>query len=90
MGKRVYTVAGNLKFFAHNGQVFATLAQLARGIQKMDSQTFSYHSNSQKSDFAHWIKDAMHRVSLGKEVEEARDNKEKVLAALRHYLRTAY
>jgi hypothetical protein len=43
-------------FYARNGQIFRSLADLMDGIEVMDKDTFSFHVNAGKNDFANWIK----------------------------------
>ncbi|MGV8171418.1 MAG: hypothetical protein ACP5OA_01865, partial [Candidatus Woesearchaeota archaeon] len=43
-------------FYARNGQIFRSLSEFIEGIEVMDKDTFEFHANLKKNDFANWIK----------------------------------
>lgn len=51
-------------FYASNGQVFRSLADLIDGLEMMDKLTFEHHVNHYKNDFSNWIKGVFGDVRL--------------------------
>ena len=69
------------EFILSNGRVLKNLYELANALQSIDSDTFSHHVNSQKNDFANWIRHVYQDERLADEIERT---KEKELIA--HHL----
>lgn len=58
-------------FYCCDGQVFYSLEELYRGFQQMDEQTFLYHSQRQRNDFAAWVEDIIGDGELAQRLEKA-------------------
>lgn len=58
-------------FWCHDGNVFADLNELARGLRDMSDETFAYHSNSEKHDFGNWVRDIIGDGQLADELANA-------------------
>jgi len=63
-------------FYVSDGSVYASLADLAKGLRRMHPDTYQYHANEQKNDFHNWIKDVFGDQKLAKQVLDARDQKQ--------------
>jgi hypothetical protein len=46
-------------FWCHDGRVFNDMAGLARGLESMSDDVYSYHANDDKNDFAKWVQDVI-------------------------------
>jgi hypothetical protein len=46
-------------FWAHDGRLFKNLDILAQGLGEMSDETFRYHVNESKNDFATWVRDVI-------------------------------
>jgi hypothetical protein len=57
-------------FWCHDGSIFEDLQQLAEGLAVMSDETFEYHSNQEKHDFANWIRDIIRDEELAKELAQ--------------------
>ena len=57
-------VPAELVFYCNDGSVFADLRDLAEGLAVMSDETFAYHSNLDKHDFANWVKDVIMEEEL--------------------------
>jgi hypothetical protein len=57
-------------FWCHDGSVFEDLEQLAEGLAAMSDETFEYHSNQVKHDFANWIRDIIRDEELAEELAQ--------------------
>lgn len=51
-------------FWVNNGPVLKNLKDLKKSLLTMSKDTFSYHVNKEKNDFAVWIKNALEDETL--------------------------
>jgi hypothetical protein len=80
---KVSVCSQDKSFFVCDGSVYASLAELAKGLRKMNPDTYKYHANQEKNDFHNWIKDVFGNAKLAKQALTARDQKQlaKIVAA---------
>jgi hypothetical protein len=71
MAKSMTKVPVELVFWCHDGSIFADLRALAEGLAAMSDETFFYHSNSEKQDFANWVRDVIEDAWLADELARA-------------------
>lgn len=66
-------------FYVNNGPVLFSLADLNSALQKMSKETFAYHANEEKNDFANWIETTLGDETLAKSIrlELAKTNAKK-------------
>ncbi|MFH1511205.1 MAG: hypothetical protein ABIF10_05920 [Candidatus Woesearchaeota archaeon] len=62
-------------FFVCNGAVTRNLRDCAQLIAGLDDQTFSYHVNKEKNDFASWISDIFGDSVLAKKLAKVKKPK---------------
>jgi hypothetical protein len=58
-------------FWCQDGRVFRDMADLARGLDSMADEVFSYHANDDKNDFANWVRDVIGDQQLAGELSRA-------------------
>jgi hypothetical protein len=58
-------------FYAHDGKVLKSIAELLEFLEHVDDFTFSYHFNPQKNDFANWVGDTLKMDELSKRMYSA-------------------
>ncbi len=46
-------------FWSHDGQMFRNLKELAKGLSAMSDETYTYHTDSSKNDFANWVREVI-------------------------------
>ena len=69
--KLLVKVPAEYVFWCHDGCTFADLKELADGLQAMSDETFAYHSNREKQDFANWVRDIIEDAWLAEELARA-------------------
>ena len=69
--KSVAKVPAEYVFYCHDGGMFADLEELAAGLAAMSDETFVYHCNPEKHDFANWVRDIVEDAWLADELERA-------------------
>jgi len=57
--KRLEKVSTEYVFWCHDGKIFTDIFELAEGLAAMSDETFAYHSNTEKQDFSHWVRDVI-------------------------------
>ncbi|MCW8965344.1 MAG: DUF5752 family protein [Candidatus Pacearchaeota archaeon] len=62
----LWDVSDEKKFYCINGSVFKNLEELEKALRDMDEDTFNYHVNEYKNDFATWIYDVIGDIKLSK------------------------
>lgn len=73
-----YEAAGDKAFYMMNGKVVTKLIDLANTIENTDDNTFGYHVNAQKNDFASWIGGVFKAKQLAKKVSSTKNKQELV------------
>ena len=66
----------NHHFRVINGLELRNMCDLADALEVMDDQTFAYHVNDTRNDFAEWVKDILGDQHLAEKMEnlESRDD----------------
>lgn len=59
-------------FWVCDGQIIKNLQELAKALNKMNSNVYRYHVNKDKNDFKAWIKDVLNDQSLAREVAKCK------------------
>jgi len=72
-------------FYAIDGKIIKSLADLHLALKLMDEKHFYFHVNENKNDFANWIRDVIRDEGLATKVGLHR-TREKVLAELSDFL----
>jgi hypothetical protein len=84
--KYLAKVPETVVFWCHDGQIFNGLDQLMAGFDHMSEETFMYHANEDKNDFACWILDVIGDEDLAKDIKKARNKAEaKKITQQRYY-----
>ncbi len=71
---------GNVKdgeeFYSHDGKMFRNLRDLSEGLKNMSMDTFRYHVNNGKNDFASWVALSIGDEALAEKISRASNPKE--------------
>ncbi len=58
-------------FWCNDGRVLRDMKDLKEALATMSDQTFAYHSNEIKKDFANWVRDVIGDYELARDLERA-------------------
>lgn len=75
-------------FWSHDGQMYRNLNELAQGLANMNDETYMYHANEAKNDFARWVQDVIGDRDLAFDLENTTSRQEalkKVNSRLNYY-----
>ena len=62
-------------FWLCDGQILKNLKELAKALDKMSNEVFSYHVNKNKNDFAKWVEDVFGERKLAIDLKKAKTPK---------------
>lgn len=60
------SVEGDLCFWINNGPVVKNLRELRDALLNINEESFKFHVNKEKNDFAAWVKDVLKDEPLSK------------------------
>ena len=72
----VTAVDSDRAFRFHNGKIAYSISDLSQIIEAVDDDTFSYHMNSQKNDFANWAEYVFDEKTLATELRLCKTKEE--------------
>ena len=67
-------------FWINNGPVLKNLKDLKESLLVMSKETFSYHANKEKNDFASWIKEVLKDNTLATKLAKTKTLKSTIKA----------
>lgn len=74
-GQYLQNVPEDKKFWLKDGQELRNLRDLKDVMEDMSFETFHYHVNPQKNDFAAWIHDVIGDKELARKVKRVKTRK---------------
>lgn len=63
-------------FWVHDNGILKNVRELGDALNTMNDETFAYHSNDFKKDFANWVRDIIGDVRLARDLDKARSQAE--------------
>jgi hypothetical protein len=72
-------------FVCIDGRRARSVKELVKVFEKMSKETYKYHVNGSKSDFANWVQGVFHNGHLAANFRSARSLKEAYQYVKRHY-----
>jgi len=71
-------------FVTLDGKRLRTILELAHELDDMADHVFAHHVNSQKNDFANWVRDVFAEEALAQQIAQATDKHHTHIVVLRH------
>ncbi|MGM5484371.1 MAG: hypothetical protein ACQEP1_00685 [Nanobdellota archaeon] len=78
---------GEEKFFMSNGETISDLIDLADAFENMADDVFRHHVNSDKNDFAEWVKGVLEEENLAENLSKENDKDRCQIIVLRHIVK---
>lgn len=63
-------------FLVCDGRVLKNIKELQIALQEISDETYSYHANEEKNDFANWTNDILQDPNLAQKLRNARSKQE--------------
>ncbi|HII17445.1 TPA: hypothetical protein HA361_06030 [Candidatus Woesearchaeota archaeon] len=76
----------NLCFHAIDGSVISSLHHLAESLEWMSDDTYYYHVNEHKNDFANWVEHVHSNAALASDIRRRDSRLGAAVAVYRHLL----
>ena len=87
--KPLVEVQGGQCFFVYSGPVLKNLRELGDALGTMSEDTFAYHANAVKNDFASWIKNILADDELAEKLF-ACDSRENACETVKKWVKKHY
>lgn len=84
--KKIVRAEGPARFWAKDGRILSDLKDLKVALEEMANETYSFHVNRVKNDFAKWTEDVLQNKKLAAELKKAKtklDALKKVVAEIK-------
>lgn len=59
-------------FWCNDGRMLKDVKELTEALNSMADETFAYHANEMKNDFAKWVREVVGDEKLAKDLEQSR------------------
>lgn len=69
-------VEPEFRLWLSDGRVIKSITELARAMQDMKKEAYSYHVSGEKNDFANWIKDVLKEKWAAEQLRKAKSQQE--------------
>ncbi len=66
---------GDKRFFVSDGQILSKISDIPTALNTMNDETFSYHVNDERNDFANWISSVFLNGDLSRKIVKLKDRK---------------
>ncbi|MDD5739103.1 MAG: hypothetical protein PHY72_04275 [Candidatus Pacebacteria bacterium] len=77
---------GPARFWAKDGRILSDLKDLKNALSEMAEETYAYHANKTRNDFAKWTEEVLKNKKVATELKKAKnkmDALKKVVAAIK-------
>jgi predicted metal-dependent HD superfamily phosphohydrolase len=58
-------------FWCHDGRILHSMKELGDALNTMTDETYAFHANIEKNDFANWVRDVIKDERLAKDLQKA-------------------
>ena len=58
-------------FWCQDGRILRNLRDLGEALETMTDETFTYHANTEKNDFANWVRDIIKDEKLARDLSRS-------------------
>lgn len=64
---------GPSRFWAKDGRIISDLKDLRQAFEEMAEETYTYHANKAKNDFAKWTEEVLKNKKVATELKKAKN-----------------
>ncbi len=73
--KMLANVVEEYVFWCCDGRVLRSMQELKEALKTMTDETFAYHANAEKNDFANWVRDIIKDEKLAEDLRKLLNRK---------------
>jgi hypothetical protein len=71
-GSLLAGVPADKQFWCSNGRIMRNLYELSAALNEMSEETFTYHANESKNDFAKWVREVIGDEKLARDLQKSK------------------
>ncbi len=58
-------------FWCNDGRILRSMVELKQALESMSDETFAYHANTDKNDFAKWVTEVIGDERLARDLQKS-------------------
>jgi hypothetical protein len=66
-------VPGEYVFKCCNGHILRNMRELGEELKSMSGESYAFHANMEKNDFANWVRDIIKDATLAKNLQKSQN-----------------
>jgi len=71
--KKTVRAEGPARFWAKDGRILSDLKDLKNALEEMAEETYAYHVNKSRNDFAKWTEEVLKNKKVATELKKAKN-----------------
>jgi hypothetical protein len=71
--EKVVKAEGPARFWAKDGRILSDLRDLKQGLEEMAEETYAFHANKTRNDFAKWTEEVLQNKRVATELKKAKN-----------------
>jgi tRNA-dihydrouridine synthase len=71
--EKIIKAEGPARFWAKDGRILSDLKDLKNALEEMAEETYSYHVNKTRNDFAKWAEEVLKNKKVATELKKAKN-----------------
>lgn len=72
-GPALSKAEGPARFWAKDGRILSDLKDLGKALEEMAEETYAFHANKTKNDFAKWAEEILKNKKVATELKKAKN-----------------
>lgn len=76
INKKIVKAEGPARFWAKDGRILSDLKDLKNALEEMAEETYAYHVNKTRNDFAKWTEEILKNKKVATELKKAKNKVE--------------
>lgn len=73
IGPKIVKAEGPARFWAKDGRILTDLKDLKQALDEMAEETYAYHVNKTRNDFAKWTEEVLKNKKVATELKKAKN-----------------
>ncbi len=73
IAKKIVKAEGLARFWAKDGRILTDLKDLKKALEEMAEETYNYHANKTRNDFAKWTEEILKNKKVATELKKAKN-----------------
>lgn len=70
---KIIKAEGPARFWAKDGRILSDLKDLKKALEEMAEETYAFHANKARNDFAKWTEEVLKNKKVATELKKAKN-----------------